>query len=160
MLFLNFNENRLWQILDVAILGAGTAGLAAVREVKAAQKSFVLIDHGPLGTMCARVGCMPSKAVLHAGALIACSSAHRQALIYAKQSGLDPFAAIEAVMSWDAFTESVTEAQKLAQPDDFDFLHRIGESALRADRIPHRRWLHRGLGHRTTWETQVSASTG
>ena len=51
-----------------------------------------------------------------------------QALIDAKQSGRDPFAAIEAVMSWDAFAESVTEAQKLAQPDDFDFLHRIGES--------------------------------
>ncbi|GHK90379.1 hypothetical protein ECZU17_63160 [Escherichia coli] len=28
----------------------------------------------------------------------------------------------------DSFAESVTEAQKLAQPDDFDFLHRIGES--------------------------------
>ena len=51
-----------------------------------------------------------------------------QALIDAKQSGRDPFAAIEAVMSWDAFAESVTEAQKLAQPDDFDVLHRIGES--------------------------------
>ena len=51
-----------------------------------------------------------------------------QALIDAKQSGSDPFAAIEAVMSWDAFAESVTEAQKLAQPDDFDFLYRIGES--------------------------------
>ncbi len=31
-------------------------------------------------------------------------------------------------MSWDAFAESVTEAQRLAQPEDFDFLHRIGES--------------------------------
>ena len=51
-----------------------------------------------------------------------------QALIEAKQAGRDPFAAIEAVMSWDAFAESVTEAQKLAQPEDFDFLHRIGES--------------------------------
>lgn len=51
-----------------------------------------------------------------------------QALLEAKQSGGDPFAAIEAVMSWDAFAESVTEAQKLAQPEDFDFLHRIGES--------------------------------
>ena len=51
-----------------------------------------------------------------------------QALIEAKQNGGDPFAAIEAVMSWDAFAESVTEAQTLAQPDDFDFLHRIGES--------------------------------
>ena len=51
-----------------------------------------------------------------------------QALIEAKQSGGDPFAAIEAVMSWDAFAESVTEAQRLAQPEDFDFLHCIGES--------------------------------
>ena len=50
-----------------------------------------------------------------------------QALLEAKQNGRDPFAAIEAVLSWDAFTESVTEAQKLAQPEDFDFLHRIGE---------------------------------
>ena len=51
-----------------------------------------------------------------------------QALIDAKQSGSDPFAAIEAVLSWDAFAESVTEAQKLAQPEDFDFLPRLGES--------------------------------
>lgn len=41
-----------------------------------------------------------------------------QALIEAKQSGGDPFAAIEAVVSWDAFAESVSEAQKLAQPED------------------------------------------
>ena len=51
-----------------------------------------------------------------------------QALIDAKQSGGDPFAAIEAVLSWEAFAESVTEAQKLAQPEDFDFLPRIGEN--------------------------------
>jgi hypothetical protein len=51
-----------------------------------------------------------------------------QALLEAKRSGRDPYAAIEAVLSWDAFAESVTEAQKLAQPEDFDFLHRIGES--------------------------------
>lgn len=55
--------------VDVAIVGAGTAGLNAMREVRNAGKSFVLIDHGPLGTTCARVGCMPSKAVLHAAAL-------------------------------------------------------------------------------------------
>ncbi len=51
-----------------------------------------------------------------------------QALLDAKQSGGDPFAAIESVISWEAFAESVTEAQKLAQPEDFDFLYRIGES--------------------------------
>ena len=51
-----------------------------------------------------------------------------QALLDAKQAGGDPFAAIEAVMPWDDFTASVTEAQRLAQPEGFDFLHRIGES--------------------------------
>ena len=50
-----------------------------------------------------------------------------QALIEAKQSGSDPFAAIEAIMPWDNFTASVTEAQTLARPADFDFLHHIGE---------------------------------
>lgn len=51
-----------------------------------------------------------------------------QALLEAKQSGGDPYAAIEAVLSWGAFAESVTEAQKLAQPEDFDFLYRASES--------------------------------
>ena len=50
-----------------------------------------------------------------------------QALVQARQGGGDPFAAIESVMSWDAFTASVTEAQKLAQPESFDFLPRIAE---------------------------------
>jgi dihydrolipoamide dehydrogenase len=50
--------------VDVAIIGAGSAGLYALSEVKRAGKSFVLIDGGELGTTCARVGCMPSKAII------------------------------------------------------------------------------------------------
>jgi len=52
---------------DIAVIGAGTAGLAAFHEISRAGRSILLIDRGPLGTTCARVGCMPSKAVLHAG---------------------------------------------------------------------------------------------
>ena len=51
-----------------------------------------------------------------------------RALLDAKQNGSDPFLAIESVIPWDDFAASVGEAQKLAQPEDFDFLHRIGES--------------------------------
>ncbi|ENO90228.1 dihydrolipoyl dehydrogenase [Thauera linaloolentis] len=54
---------------DVAVIGAGTAGLYVLREIRRARRSFVLIDQGPLGTTCARVGCMPSKVALHAGGL-------------------------------------------------------------------------------------------
>ena len=51
-----------------------------------------------------------------------------QALLEAKENDEDPFAAIESVLPWDAFVASVNEAQKLAQPEEFDFLHNIGES--------------------------------
>ncbi len=50
--------------LDVIIIGAGSAGLAAVRQVKKSTDKFVLINDGPYGTTCARVGCMPSKALI------------------------------------------------------------------------------------------------
>lgn len=50
--------------VDVAIIGAGTAGLSAYSEVRKATDRVVLINGGPAGTMCARVGCMPSKALI------------------------------------------------------------------------------------------------
>ncbi|MGA9334602.1 MAG: dihydrolipoyl dehydrogenase [Rudaea sp.] len=50
--------------VDVAIVGAGTAGLAAYREVRKSTQRIALIDGGPLGTTCARVGCMPSKLLI------------------------------------------------------------------------------------------------
>lgn len=50
--------------VDVAIIGAGTAGLSAYSEVRKATDSFVLINGGPYGTTCARVGCMPSKVLI------------------------------------------------------------------------------------------------
>ncbi|HYX32636.1 MAG TPA: dihydrolipoyl dehydrogenase [Oligoflexus sp.] len=49
---------------DVIIIGAGSAGLAAAHTVKRHTKTFLLVDQGPLGTTCARVGCMPSKALI------------------------------------------------------------------------------------------------
>ena len=52
------------QQVDVAIIGAGSAGLYAMGQVKRKTDSFVLIDGGELGTTCARVGCMPSKALI------------------------------------------------------------------------------------------------
>ncbi|OGV61204.1 MAG: dihydrolipoyl dehydrogenase [Lentisphaerae bacterium RIFOXYC12_FULL_60_16] len=51
--------------VDVAIVGAGSAGLSALRQVRKFTDNYLLIDPGPLGTTCARVGCMPSKALIH-----------------------------------------------------------------------------------------------
>lgn len=51
---------------DIAVIGAGTAGLAAYRAARAAGQRAVLIEGGPYGTTCARVGCMPSKLLIAA----------------------------------------------------------------------------------------------
>lgn len=49
---------------DVVIIGAGTAGLSARREVAKKTQNYIVVDDGPLGTTCARVGCMPSKVLI------------------------------------------------------------------------------------------------
>lgn len=51
---------------DVAVIGAGTAGLAAERAVRSAGASTLLIDPEYVGTTCATVGCMPSKLLIAA----------------------------------------------------------------------------------------------
>ena len=53
--------------VDVAVIGGGTAGLGAYRAAKAHTPSVVLIEGGPYGTTCARVGCMPSKLLIDRG---------------------------------------------------------------------------------------------
>ena len=50
--------------VDVVILGAGSAGLFALSQVKRETDNYVLINGGELGTTCARVGCMPSKVLI------------------------------------------------------------------------------------------------
>jgi dihydrolipoamide dehydrogenase len=50
--------------VKVAIIGAGSGGLSARREVLKKTEDYVVIDGGILGTTCARVGCMPSKVLI------------------------------------------------------------------------------------------------
>ncbi|MDX5335658.1 MAG: dihydrolipoyl dehydrogenase [Marinobacter sp.] len=52
--------------VDVAIIGAGTAGMVAYQRVRKATDNVVLIEGERYGTTCARVGCMPSKLLIAA----------------------------------------------------------------------------------------------
>jgi dihydrolipoamide dehydrogenase len=63
------------QKVEVAVVGAGTAGRNALRQVARHGKSFVLINGGPMGTTCARIGCMPSKVAIQVA-----EDFHRRAL--------------------------------------------------------------------------------
>ena len=51
-----------------------------------------------------------------------------QALIEAKASQSDPFLAIESIVPWERFTQTVAEAEQLARTEDFDYLGFLGDS--------------------------------
>ncbi|MFN2365451.1 MAG: dihydrolipoyl dehydrogenase [Desulfurivibrionaceae bacterium] len=55
--------------VEVVIIGAGTAGLSAVAEVKRVTDDFLLVNQGPYGTTCARVACMPTKTLCEVAAV-------------------------------------------------------------------------------------------
>lgn len=52
---------------DVAIIGAGTAGMNAYKTATAGGADVLLIERGPGGSTCTRNGCMPSKLLIAAG---------------------------------------------------------------------------------------------
>ena len=57
---------------EVLVLGAGPGGYTAAFRAADLGKSVVLIDsRGPLGGVCLNIGCIPSKALLHAAKVIA-----------------------------------------------------------------------------------------
>src|SRR5690554_8185610 len=58
--------------VDIAIIGAGSAGLSAWHAARRHSDSVLLIEGGEYGTTCARVGCMPSKLLIAAA-----EAAHR-----------------------------------------------------------------------------------
>jgi dihydrolipoamide dehydrogenase len=52
--------------VDTVIVGAGSAGLSALREVRRYTDDFLLINDGHWSTTCAAAGCMPSKTLIEA----------------------------------------------------------------------------------------------
>lgn len=97
--------------VDVAILGAGTGGMGAYREAAKYTDRIALIDGGPLGTTCARVGCMPSKLLISAA-----DAAHHvrhagQFGVFADEPKIDGRAVMARVRSErDRFVGFVNEA--------------------------------------------------
>lgn len=80
------------------ILGAGTAGLSAWKQATSITDDVVMIDPGPLGTTCARVGCMPSKALLQVARDVSTSRAmHRHRLLAGSPPRLDGTRVMEHV---------------------------------------------------------------
>jgi dihydrolipoamide dehydrogenase len=111
--------------VDVAIIGAGTAGMGAYRAARAHTDSIVLVEAGPYGTTCARVGCMPSKLLIAAAES---AEAVREASgfgVHTAPPRIDGVAVMDRVRAErDRFVGFVVETVEGFEPD-----HRVKASA-------------------------------
>lgn len=123
--------------VDVAIIGAGTAGMTAYRELKKYDKKVVLIEGGAYGTTCARVGCMPSKLLIAAA-----ESAHQisaiapQMGVRAESIQIDGKAVMERVKrERDRFVNFVVEDIQGFENDDLlrGYARFVDAQTLRVD---------------------------
>ncbi|WP_376697151.1 dihydrolipoyl dehydrogenase [Wenzhouxiangella sp. EGI_FJ10305] len=94
------------------ILGAGTAGLSAWKQARDFTDDILMIDPGPLGTTCARVGCMPSKSLLQIALdHRAARHLHRDGLLTGACGELDSTAVMQRVRELrDRFTAGPVRA--------------------------------------------------
>jgi dihydrolipoamide dehydrogenase len=83
--------------VDVAVIGAGTAGLVAYRAARAQGARTVMIEGGPYGTTCARVGCMPSKLLIAAAEAAHMLDAAPGFGVHAGEKRIDGVAVMERV---------------------------------------------------------------
>jgi dihydrolipoamide dehydrogenase len=105
--------------VDVAVIGAGTAGLSAYRAAKAQGARTVMIEGGPYGTTCARVGCMPSK-LLIAASEAAHAASHADAFgVRVGDVRIDGRAVMERVRrERDRFVGFVLDSVERIPPED------------------------------------------
>jgi dihydrolipoamide dehydrogenase len=105
--------------VDVAVIGTGTAGLTAYRAAKAQGARTVVIESGPYGTTCARVGCMPSKLLIAASEAAHMLHAASAFGVHAGQTRVDGVAVMERVRrERDRFVGLVLEGVDNIPPED------------------------------------------
>lgn len=107
--------------VKAVIIGAGSAGLSALRQVKKRTDKWLIIDNGPTGTKCASTGCMPSKVLISVA-----NCFHQRKLM--QERGLfdnnDKPANIPAVLSHvrqlrDQFTNGMKETTRKLAGENF-----------------------------------------
>jgi dihydrolipoamide dehydrogenase len=107
--------------VDVAIIGAGTAGLTAYKGALDHTDNVVLIEGGPYGTTCARVGCMPSKLLIAAAEAAYHVETAAQFGVHADNISIDGAAVMQRVQrERDRFVASV-----LKSVDAIDSAHKL-----------------------------------
>lgn len=111
---------------DVVVLGAGPGGYTAAFRAADLGKQVVLIERYPsLGGVCLNVGCIPSKALLHAAKTLTEAKEARQYGIYFGQPEID----ISKLRSWkESVVEKLTKGlSMLARQRKVTIMHGTGK---------------------------------
>src|SRR4051812_49472448 len=86
-------ERRAWVTdagqFDVVILGAGSGGYACALRAAELGLSVALVEKGKLGGTCLHVGCIPTKALLHAAEVADATRDSAQFGVRATLDGID-----------------------------------------------------------------------
>lgn len=133
--------------VDIAIIGAGTAGMGAYRAARKHTDRIALIEGESYGTTCARVGCMPSKLLIAAAEA---AEAVREAAGFGVHAAAPRIDGAEMVaprgehlahlLAW-----AVQSGMDVETALEMPFYHPVIEEGLRTAL----RDLSKNLGHRT-----------
>jgi pyruvate/2-oxoglutarate dehydrogenase complex dihydrolipoamide dehydrogenase (E3) component len=93
---------------DLAVIGAGAAGLSVTAAAAQLGLRVALIERGRMGGDCLNAGCVPSKALLAAG----------HAAADARRAGRFGIRLSEPTIDWDAVTTHVHGAIAAIAPMD------------------------------------------
>ncbi len=111
---------------DVVVLGAGPGGYTAAFRAADLGKKVVLIERYPtLGGVCLNVGCIPSKALLHAAKVITeAEEMEAQGIVFGK-----PLVDIDKLRTWkESVISKLTKGLKaLAKQRQVEVIHGTGK---------------------------------
>jgi dihydrolipoyl dehydrogenase len=82
-------EARVADSFDVVVLGAGSGGYACALRAAQLGLSVALVEKGKLGGTCLHVGCIPTKALLHAAEVADSARDSEQFGVNATLDGID-----------------------------------------------------------------------
>ena len=75
---------------DVVVLGGGSGGYAAALRLAELGKDVVLVEKDKLGGTCLHRGCIPTKALLHAGEVADAARSAADIGVNVTLGGIDP----------------------------------------------------------------------
>ena len=111
-----------------AVIGAGSGGLTLAIGLAGLGHDVVLIEGGPIGGDCTNVGCIPSKALLHAARAgidepLAWARAKRDDLARREDEEMTEHERIHLVRGWASLTAA--RNPQVVRVDDGDAVHDV-----------------------------------